>query len=45
MGDLWRDAVKAPSIDSGGDSPTKNGVTFLQPKITLPGESRAPGLA
>ena len=40
MSDLWQDAVKALSIASRGDSPTKNGITFLQPKITLPGESR-----
>ena len=41
MGDLWRDAVKALSIASRGDSPTEKGITFLQPRITLPGESRA----
>ncbi len=35
MDDLWQDAVKALSIASSG-SPTKSGITFYLPKITLP---------
>ena len=35
MDDLWRDAVKALGIASSG-SPTKSGITFYLPKITLP---------
>ena len=35
MDDLWQDAVKALSIASSGN-PTKSGITFYLPKITLP---------